>query len=327
MLTTNEINPYCFTQSYFYSLTQIVRDEKVTGTNSKLPLNQLNQAWENLKAAHPTITRLWVSKPKSSSTAVSEACVTLARNYSSSIVENFQGRVTSYLRYKISTVFQRCQKKRDTMSSTIATVDHLCPELKEQNCTKEKTETGLAEIEENLPTAKTASIQQYYEYIGYALEYMEAIFSFYSFNRGEMKFRNHQGKQRAREEMACIFLDGGKKYNAKKRKRTRKNRRRRNRRRAEKQAERQAAIPAPSLSTGPRESAVRRSLNIQGPGPQHWRPAAYEESAKAPFIVFSDAMIGRKSLVHIPSKQTGVVGVLWKALKRNEREENSWLFP
>jgi len=105
ILTNNEISPYCFTQNYFYSLTQIVRDETVTGTNSKLPLNELNQVWENLKAAHPTITRLWVAKPKRSSAAISEACVTLATNYSSNIVENFEARVMSYLRYKISTVF------------------------------------------------------------------------------------------------------------------------------------------------------------------------------------------------------------------------------
>lgn len=69
-----------------------------------------------------------------------------------------------------------------------------------------------------------------------------------------------------------------------------------------------------------RESSVRTTLNRQGPGPQHWKPAAYEESAKAPFIVFGDAMFGRKNLVHIPGKKHGVVGVLWKALKRKERE-------
>ena len=31
-------------------------------------------------------------------------------------------------------------------------------------------------------------------------------------------------------------------------------------------------------------------------------------------------MFGRKNLVHIPGKKNGVVGVLWKALKRKERE-------
>jgi len=105
ILTNSDFIPYCFTQNYFYSLTQIVREEKVSGTNSKLPLIELNQVWENLKAAHPTITRLWVAKPTRSSDAISEACVTLATNYSSNIVENFEARVTSYLRYKISRIF------------------------------------------------------------------------------------------------------------------------------------------------------------------------------------------------------------------------------
>jgi hypothetical protein len=60
---------------------------------------------------------------------------------------------------------------------------------------------------------------------------METVFSFYSYHRGEVRFKNYQGKQRMREELACAFLDGGKKYNAKKRKLTRKHRRRRKKRR------------------------------------------------------------------------------------------------
>jgi hypothetical protein len=31
-------------------------------------------------------------------------------------------------------------------------------------------------------------------------------------------------------------------------------------------------------------------------------------------------MFGRKNLVHIQGKKNGVVGVLWKALRRKERE-------
>jgi hypothetical protein len=77
----------------------------VSGTNSKLPLIELNQVWENLKAAHPTITRLWVAKPTRSSHAISKVCVRLATNYSSNIVENFEARVTSYLRYKVLRIF------------------------------------------------------------------------------------------------------------------------------------------------------------------------------------------------------------------------------
>jgi hypothetical protein len=77
---------------------------------------------------------------------------------------------------------------------------------------------------------------------------METVFSFYSYHRGEVRFKNYQGKQRMREELACAFLDGGKKFNAKKRKLTCKNRQRRKKRKDK----RQAAIPAPTLTTGPR---------------------------------------------------------------------------
>jgi hypothetical protein len=69
-----------------------------------------------------------------------------------------------------------------------------------------------------------------------------------------------------------------------------------------------------------RQSALRTTSDRQGPGPQHWKPAVFEKSPKAPFIVFGDAMFGRKNLVHIRGKKNGVVGVLWKALKRKERE-------
>jgi hypothetical protein len=47
MLTDVELSPFCFTQNFFYSLTQIVREETVTGSNSKLPLNELNEVFDN----------------------------------------------------------------------------------------------------------------------------------------------------------------------------------------------------------------------------------------------------------------------------------------
>jgi hypothetical protein len=46
------------------------------------------------------------------------------------------------------------------------------------------------------------------------LEQMETIFCFYSYHRGEVRFKNYQGKQRALEELACRFLDGGKRRKA-----------------------------------------------------------------------------------------------------------------
>lgn len=168
ILTNSDFSPYCFTQNYFYSLTQIVREERVSSTNSKLPLNELNQVWENLKAAHPTIARLWVAKPTRSSDAISEACVTLATNYSSNIVENFEARVTSYLRYKISRIFpvrlnvidrrrniydicqtffnRRCGKKTVSKSST----SMLSPALPECQKTGQKMSNALYQLSQPL---------------------------------------------------------------------------------------------------------------------------------------------------------------------------------
>jgi hypothetical protein len=108
----------------------------------------------------------------------------------------------------------------------------------------QKKVSGLSTIEESRPSPKTASLVQYGKYVQHILEQMETIFSFYSYHRGEVSFKNYQSKQRAREELACGFLDGGKKYNAKQRKLTRKNRRRRKKRRDR----RQAAIPASTLA-------------------------------------------------------------------------------
>jgi hypothetical protein len=93
----------------------------------------------------------------------------------------------------------------------------------------------LAEIEANLPTAKTAYISPYRMYIRYVVEHMDRAFSIYSFHRAETNFRNYQGRQMAREETVSIFLGCGKKYNEKKRKYTRNNRRRRKKKRAERQ--------------------------------------------------------------------------------------------
>ncbi|KAH8552432.1 hypothetical protein BGW37DRAFT_424235 [Umbelopsis sp. PMI_123] len=75
---------------------------------------------------------------------------------------------------------------------------------------KEKREAGLIEIEIKIPTAKIANIHQYLQYIEYVLEHMTELLSFYNPSRAEGRFRNYQGVQRAREEMANVLLDGGK---------------------------------------------------------------------------------------------------------------------
>ncbi|KAJ2961560.1 hypothetical protein NQZ79_g3137 [Umbelopsis isabellina] len=113
----------------------------------------------------PNITRLWVVKPKSSSHAISEACVTLATNYSSNIIENSEGRVTSYLRFKTSKIFpysfpriagmpENWPEDVDCTVPVVATVDHLCSELKEQISTPVTAETLSASPGTFVPVLK-----------------------------------------------------------------------------------------------------------------------------------------------------------------------------
>jgi hypothetical protein len=92
---------------------------------------------------------------------------------------------------------------------------------------KEKIASGINIIENNIPTPKTADINQYHCYMGYLLRHERTLTTFYNHRRAETRFRNYQGVQRAREEMVKVFLDGGKKYNKCKRKFTSKNRKKR----------------------------------------------------------------------------------------------------
>jgi hypothetical protein len=43
----------------------------------------------------------------------------------------------------------------------------------------------------------------------YLLLHLETILSFNNYHRGKMRSQNYQGRQRAREEMVNIFVDGG----------------------------------------------------------------------------------------------------------------------
>lgn len=98
-----------------------------------------------------------------------------------------------------------------------------------QTLQQEKREKGFTETEQNIPTPKTAKLDQFEHYIAYILQHWDALTDFYDSSRGEMAFRNYQGVQRSREEMLSIFVHGGKKYNKTRRKRTRKNRKARKR--------------------------------------------------------------------------------------------------
>jgi hypothetical protein len=79
----------------------------------------------------------------------------------------------------------------------------------------------------NTPTTKTASITKYLQHVNYIVWNMDQILEFNNQNTAETRLHLYQGLQRARQEMTNMLINGGRKYNKRKRKNTRKNRRRR----------------------------------------------------------------------------------------------------
>ena len=75
-----------------------------------------------------------------------------------------------------------------------------------------KKRNGIEYIESNFPTAKTSNIEQYKEYVQYFFWHLPRLLEFYNFdNDTERRFHDYQGRQRAREEMVNIIVNGGKK--------------------------------------------------------------------------------------------------------------------
>jgi hypothetical protein len=99
----------CFTQNYFHSLGQIVQGKNVTTTNDKLPLQELQIVWQNLKNLYPSLSLPVTTSINCTSDCITRACKELETGYSLNIVTNFPAccsgprlkpSVHCFLRYK-----------------------------------------------------------------------------------------------------------------------------------------------------------------------------------------------------------------------------------
>lgn len=90
-----------------------------------------------------------------------------------------------------------------------------------------KKRSGVLQIETQIPSPKTASINCYMIHITYLLRHMNVLFNFYSFDTARINWCNYIGSQRAIENAVNILLNGSKKYNKGRRARTKRNRRER----------------------------------------------------------------------------------------------------
>lgn len=94
-----------------------------------------------------------------------------------------------------------------------------------QMLSKEKRRLGIEYIESNFPTGKTSNAEMFLHYVSYYLWHLETLLDFYDYERiAATRFRNYQGIQRARAEMANILINGGWKYSKSRRKRKKKKR-------------------------------------------------------------------------------------------------------
>jgi hypothetical protein len=67
-------------------------------------------------------------------------------------------------------------------------------------------------------------------YVKYMLTHLDTLLEFYNYKSAKFRFHNYQGRQRANDELANMLIDGGKKYNKARRKKTKRNKIRNRRR-------------------------------------------------------------------------------------------------
>lgn len=90
-----------------------------------------------------------------------------------------------------------------------------------------KIRQGIKELETQIPTSKTSSVVRYTVHFLYMLMHMNDLFHFYNFRTASINWNNFRGRQCAIEEACNILINGGKKYNPKRRTKTKSNRRKR----------------------------------------------------------------------------------------------------
>ncbi|KAL7326540.1 hypothetical protein PS15p_208868 [Mucor circinelloides] len=168
---------------------------------------------------------------------------------------------------------------------------------------KYKQELGIEKIETDIPSPKTASVEQFVPYVAYMLQHMNTLFDFYGFDTSKVKWLNYLSSQQVIEESVNILINGGKKYNKGKRKKTRANRKRRRRNRC-------------SSTRAPRErspiAAITRS--------KRKNKACFEvgDKSKMPLVIFGDGL-KNKDHTKFRGLRHGVSNKIYKQLQARER--------
>lgn len=86
-----------YEQNFWYSIIQLVRNQRVTNSNSLQ--HGLLDHWNTFKRSYPAIT-YDVKLPNGLSQCISETCQQLQTIYNNHIVELFESRICNYIFYK-----------------------------------------------------------------------------------------------------------------------------------------------------------------------------------------------------------------------------------
>jgi hypothetical protein len=185
---------------------------------------------------------------------------------------------------------------------------------------REKVATGISVIESKMPSARTVNETTYSEYVVYFFENWVSLRYFYAFRCAKDSFSNHQGRQRATDEVANILINGGKKYDKKRRKKH------------GPKTKKKGIVPKKSITISKSKlvlfscklnhSADTPVLDRQDQRSSQqpiWRKSKVEvdNQGKMPFIVFGNGCISQtmafKRHLAAPSKK------IYNTLKRRER--------
>ncbi|KAG2191036.1 hypothetical protein INT47_006012 [Mucor saturninus] len=165
-----------------------------------------------------------------------------------------------------------------------------------------KKEQGVQTIETNIPSVKSAVADKYITHVKYMMQHQDTLFNFYNFQTARVKWCNYIGKQRALQDAVNILINGSKKYNKGRRKKTRKNKRKR----SKTAAKYQSNTPQASSRRGKRASRNHKEKFEEG------------DKSKMPLIIFGDGL-KNKSRVKISGLRHGVSEMIYKQLKLREK--------
>lgn len=77
---------------------------------------------------------------------------------------------------------------------------------------REKDAHGISRLESQMDTSKTAYSERHQAYVRSPLNHFQTLASFYGPGTAKARFRSYQSKQRAREEVVNVLINGGKNY-------------------------------------------------------------------------------------------------------------------